>query len=180
VTAIRSTPLDESEIDGAPIATASDEDLRKAQAFLARSLEELIENTGSIDSQTMALGHLDLRSGSTSSPRRPTRTTSRLPSWARLAGSRESKRSGPSAGGTVDRRGGLLGWDERKAFESLERRFDPDTARFVDETDHAGVRDDAEPPRAGPPNRTTRALLAPSDRRLAADSDEVIVSGNGR
>jgi hypothetical protein len=76
--------------------------------------------------------------------------------------------------------GGLLGWDEKKAFESLERRFDPDTARFIDETDHAGVRDVAEPPRAGPPNRTTRALFAPSDRRLAADSDEVIVSGNGR
>jgi len=85
-----------------------------------------------------------------------------------------------SFGWGYGRQGGLLGWDEKKAFESLERRFDPDTARFIDETDRAGVRDDAEPPRAGPPNRTTRALLAPSDRRLAADSDEVIVSGNGR
>jgi hypothetical protein len=44
---------------------------------------------------------------------------------------------------------GLLGWDEKKAFESLERRFDPDTSRFIDETDHAGVRDDAEPPEQG-------------------------------
>jgi coenzyme F420 hydrogenase subunit beta len=59
VTAILSTLLEEGEIDGALIATESEEDPWKAEAFLATSHEELIENTGTIYSQTMALGHLD-------------------------------------------------------------------------------------------------------------------------
>jgi coenzyme F420 hydrogenase subunit beta len=33
--------------------------------------------------------------------------------------------------------GGLQSWDKKKAFESLERPFDPDAPRFVDYTDHA-------------------------------------------
>ncbi len=33
--------------------------------------------------------------------------------------------------------GKLQGWDKKKAFESLERPFDPDAPRFVDYTDHA-------------------------------------------
>jgi coenzyme F420 hydrogenase subunit beta len=33
--------------------------------------------------------------------------------------------------------GGLQNWDKKKAFESLERPFDPDAPRFVDYTDHA-------------------------------------------
>jgi coenzyme F420 hydrogenase subunit beta len=33
--------------------------------------------------------------------------------------------------------GKLQGWDKKKAFESLERPFDPDAPRFIDYTDHA-------------------------------------------
>ncbi|GAB3690341.1 hypothetical protein GCM10028857_26630 [Salinarchaeum chitinilyticum] len=33
--------------------------------------------------------------------------------------------------------GKLQGWDKKKAFESLEREFDPDAPRFIDYTDHA-------------------------------------------
>jgi|GEM_PF-159769 len=33
--------------------------------------------------------------------------------------------------------GGLQSWDKKKAFESLEREFDPDAPRFIDYTDHA-------------------------------------------
>ena len=33
--------------------------------------------------------------------------------------------------------GGLQSWDKKKAFESLERPFDPDAPRFIDYTDHA-------------------------------------------
>jgi coenzyme F420 hydrogenase subunit beta len=33
--------------------------------------------------------------------------------------------------------GGLQSWDKKKAFEALERPFDPDAPRFIDYTDHA-------------------------------------------
>jgi len=33
--------------------------------------------------------------------------------------------------------GGLQSWDKKKAFESLERPFNPDAPRFIDYTDHA-------------------------------------------
>jgi coenzyme F420 hydrogenase subunit beta len=33
--------------------------------------------------------------------------------------------------------GGLQSWDKKKAFEALERKFDPDAPRFIDYTDHA-------------------------------------------
>jgi len=33
--------------------------------------------------------------------------------------------------------GKLQGWDKKKAFESLERPFDPDAPRFIEYTDHA-------------------------------------------
>ncbi|MFC6716126.1 Coenzyme F420 hydrogenase/dehydrogenase, beta subunit C-terminal domain [Natrialbaceae archaeon GCM10025810] len=33
--------------------------------------------------------------------------------------------------------GKLQGWDKKKAFNSLERPFDPDAPRFIDYTDHA-------------------------------------------
>ena len=33
--------------------------------------------------------------------------------------------------------GGLQSWDKKKAFESLDRPFDPDAPRFIDYTDHA-------------------------------------------
>jgi coenzyme F420 hydrogenase subunit beta len=59
VTAILSELMEAGEIDGALIATESDEDDWKAEGFMATSPEELIENTGTIYNQTMALGHLD-------------------------------------------------------------------------------------------------------------------------
>jgi coenzyme F420 hydrogenase subunit beta len=33
--------------------------------------------------------------------------------------------------------GGLQSWDKKKAFNSLERPFDPDAPRFIDYADHA-------------------------------------------
>jgi len=60
VTAILLRLLEEGEIDGALIATESDDEPWKAEAFLATSEDELVENTGTIYNQTMALGHLDL------------------------------------------------------------------------------------------------------------------------
>jgi coenzyme F420 hydrogenase subunit beta len=33
--------------------------------------------------------------------------------------------------------GKLQGWDKKKAFESLERPFDPDAPRFIEYTEHA-------------------------------------------
>ncbi|MEF8821689.1 MAG: coenzyme F420 hydrogenase, partial [Halovenus sp.] len=32
--------------------------------------------------------------------------------------------------------GKLQGWDKKKAFEALERPFDPDAPRFIDYSDH--------------------------------------------
>ena len=52
--------LEADEIDGALIATESEEEPWKAEAFLATTPEELIENAGSFYNQTMALGHLDV------------------------------------------------------------------------------------------------------------------------
>jgi len=33
--------------------------------------------------------------------------------------------------------GGLQSWDKKKAFDALERKFDPDAPRFIDYTEHA-------------------------------------------
>ena len=59
VTGVLGHLLEAGEIDGALIATESDEDPWKAEGFMATSVEELVENTGTIYNQTMALGHLD-------------------------------------------------------------------------------------------------------------------------
>lgn len=59
VTAILVRLMEDGEIDGALIATESEDDPWKAEGFMATSPEELIANTGTIYSQTMALGHLD-------------------------------------------------------------------------------------------------------------------------
>jgi coenzyme F420 hydrogenase subunit beta len=59
VTGVLATLLETGEIDGALIATESDEEPWKAEGFMATTPEELIENTGTIYNQTMALGHLD-------------------------------------------------------------------------------------------------------------------------
>jgi coenzyme F420 hydrogenase subunit beta len=60
VTSVLSHLLAAGEIDGALIATESDEDPWKAESFLATSHEELVANAGSFYNQTMALGNLDL------------------------------------------------------------------------------------------------------------------------
>ncbi|WP_330631734.1 Coenzyme F420 hydrogenase/dehydrogenase, beta subunit C-terminal domain [Halocatena halophila] len=60
VTSILVHLLEAGEIDGALIATESDDDPWKAQSTLATSKAELIENAGSFYNQTMALGNLDL------------------------------------------------------------------------------------------------------------------------
>jgi coenzyme F420 hydrogenase subunit beta len=56
---VLSTLLEAGEIDGALVATESDDEPWKAEAFLATTQDELVENTGTIYNQTMALGHLD-------------------------------------------------------------------------------------------------------------------------
>ncbi|WP_049929082.1 Coenzyme F420 hydrogenase/dehydrogenase, beta subunit C-terminal domain [Halopiger goleimassiliensis] len=61
VTGILATLLEEGEIDGALIATESDEEPWKAESFLATTEEELIENAGTVYNQTLALGNLDLK-----------------------------------------------------------------------------------------------------------------------
>jgi coenzyme F420 hydrogenase subunit beta len=60
VTGILATLLEEGEIDGALIATESEDEPWKAESFLATTEEELIENAGTIYNQTLALGDLDL------------------------------------------------------------------------------------------------------------------------
>ena len=60
VTAVLSTLIEEGEIDGALVATESDEEPWKAESFLATTHEELVANAGSFYNQTMALGNLDL------------------------------------------------------------------------------------------------------------------------
>ncbi|MCL7416723.1 MAG: Coenzyme F420 hydrogenase/dehydrogenase, beta subunit C-terminal domain [Halalkalicoccus sp.] len=60
VTSVLSHLLEAGEIDGALIATESDEEPWKAESFLATTHEELVANAGSFYNQTMALGNLDL------------------------------------------------------------------------------------------------------------------------
>ena len=60
VTSVLVHLLEAGEIDGALVATESDEEPWKAESFLATSREELIENAGSFYNQTMALGNLDM------------------------------------------------------------------------------------------------------------------------
>ncbi|MFC4552640.1 MULTISPECIES: Coenzyme F420 hydrogenase/dehydrogenase, beta subunit C-terminal domain [Halorussus] len=60
VTSVLSHLLEAGKIDGALIATESDDEPWKAESFLATTREELIENAGSFYNQTMALGNLDL------------------------------------------------------------------------------------------------------------------------
>lgn len=60
VTSVLIHLLDAGEIDGALIATESDDDPWKAESLLATTTEELIENAGSFYNQTMALGNLDV------------------------------------------------------------------------------------------------------------------------
>jgi coenzyme F420 hydrogenase subunit beta len=60
VTAMLIRLLAAGEIDGALVATESDEEPWKADAYLATTRDELVENAGSFYNQTMALGYLDL------------------------------------------------------------------------------------------------------------------------
>ena len=60
VTSVLIHLLEAGEIDGALVATESDDDPWKAEAFLATTPEECIDNAGSVYNQTMALGNLDL------------------------------------------------------------------------------------------------------------------------
>ncbi|PCR91758.1 Coenzyme F420 hydrogenase/dehydrogenase, beta subunit C-terminal domain [Natrinema ejinorense] len=60
VTGVLATLLEEGEIDGALVATESDEEAWKAESYLATTTEELIENAGTVYNQTLALGNLDL------------------------------------------------------------------------------------------------------------------------
>ena len=60
VTSVLLHLLEAWEIDGALIATESEDEPWKAESFLATTPEELVENTGTIYNQTMALGNLDL------------------------------------------------------------------------------------------------------------------------
>ena len=59
VTGVLAHLLEAGEIDGALVAKESDDEPWKAEGFIATSVEELVENTGTIYNQTMALGHLD-------------------------------------------------------------------------------------------------------------------------
>ncbi len=61
VTGMLASLLEEGEIDGALIATESEEEAWKAESFLATTEEELIENAGTVYNQTLALGNLDLK-----------------------------------------------------------------------------------------------------------------------
>ncbi|MFB6074975.1 MAG: coenzyme F420 hydrogenase/dehydrogenase beta subunit N-terminal domain-containing protein, partial [Haloarculaceae archaeon] len=60
VTAVLIHLLEADEIDGALIATESEDEPWKAESFLATTPEECIANAGSFYNQTMALGNLDL------------------------------------------------------------------------------------------------------------------------
>ncbi|WP_396613344.1 Coenzyme F420 hydrogenase/dehydrogenase, beta subunit C-terminal domain (plasmid) [Haloferax sp. S1W] len=59
VTSVLIHLLEAGEIDGALIATESEDEPWKAESFLATTPEELIANAGSFYNQTMALGNLD-------------------------------------------------------------------------------------------------------------------------
>jgi coenzyme F420 hydrogenase subunit beta len=60
VTSVLVHLLDAGEIDGALIATESEDAVWKAESYLATSPEELIANAGSFYNQTLALADLDL------------------------------------------------------------------------------------------------------------------------
>jgi coenzyme F420 hydrogenase subunit beta len=60
VTSVLVHLLEAGEIDGALIATESEDEPWKAESFLATTPEECIENAGSVYNQTMALGALDI------------------------------------------------------------------------------------------------------------------------
>lgn len=60
VTSVLIHLLEAGEIDGALIATESDDEPWKAESFLATTPEELVENAGSFYNQTMALGNLEV------------------------------------------------------------------------------------------------------------------------
>lgn len=60
VTSVLCHLLEAGEIDGALIATESDDAEWKAESFLATTPAECIENAGSFYNQTLALGNLDL------------------------------------------------------------------------------------------------------------------------
>ncbi|QFU81966.1 Coenzyme F420 hydrogenase/dehydrogenase, beta subunit C-terminal domain [Natronorubrum aibiense] len=61
VTGILASLLEAGEIDGALIATESDDEPWKAESFLATTTEELLANAGTVYNQTLALGNLDLK-----------------------------------------------------------------------------------------------------------------------
>ena len=61
VTSVLIHLLEAGKIDGALIATESDEEPWKAESFLATTPQECIDNAGSFYNQTMALGNLDLK-----------------------------------------------------------------------------------------------------------------------
>ena len=52
--------LEAGEIDGALIATESEDEPWKAESFMATTPEEIFENAGTIYNQTLALGNLDI------------------------------------------------------------------------------------------------------------------------
>ncbi|MFC6825113.1 Coenzyme F420 hydrogenase/dehydrogenase, beta subunit C-terminal domain [Halopelagius fulvigenes] len=60
VTSVLIHLLEAGEIDGALVATESEDEPWKAESFLATTPEELIANAGSFYNQTMALGNLDI------------------------------------------------------------------------------------------------------------------------
>ncbi|NGM71293.1 4Fe-4S binding protein [Natronolimnobius sp. AArcel1] len=62
VTAMLIRLLEEGKIDGAIIATESEDEPWKAEPLIATTPEECIENAGSFYNQTMALEYLDYRS----------------------------------------------------------------------------------------------------------------------
>ena len=76
VTAMLIRLLATGEIDGALVATESDEEPWKADAYLATTRDELVENAGSFYNQTMALGHLDLDEWAHELPDKPPGETS--------------------------------------------------------------------------------------------------------
>jgi coenzyme F420 hydrogenase subunit beta len=71
VTSVLIHLLEAGEIDGALIATESDDEPWKAESLLATTREELVDNAGSIYNQTMALGNLDLEQWAAKLPDRP-------------------------------------------------------------------------------------------------------------
>ncbi len=71
VTSILSHLLEAGEIDGALIATESEDEAWKAESFLATTHEEVVANAGSFYNQTMALGNLDIEQWEHKLPDKP-------------------------------------------------------------------------------------------------------------